>query len=297
MVRNGYAYWSARNPFNPFLTGAASGFSPHAECRRLEQPSHDEYDRETSAIHSLPFVLAEMKEGIREARRVFDEARRSDPLVWRERLRRDCATFLARYAGPELPEVSVDPAARGALTDEVVRRSFEFVRTRTGLDAKGRPIVVRVGTPPGGVQAHTAFTRERNLITVSPELSGARLDESLTYHMSGIFVTAHYAGEGNEVEPVRSGFASWVSQQASNPFSSSTSAVRGRQLCADRSYLDQPGTNGAVWLSSVPFAVAERDGGTAAVRKLLHSTLSVPFDREAWKTQVRVACERWTTAH
>lgn len=290
----GYAYWSANNPFNPFVTGQASGFSPHVECAKVAAPSGD-LDS-SSALHSLPFVLAEREADVSTAQRLFARVHR-DGVVggqWLERIAADCETFLARYAEPDAPEISVDPSATSLISEDLARTALEVARGRSGLDSRGRPILIRSGQPPGGSLTHSEFLRERTTITVSPRLDGSRIEEALVYQIVGIFITAHHSN--GTIDPVRGGFASWASREPTNPFVIPTSSADGRRLCSDRSYLAKPATSGAVYLSSLPFVLAERDAGVAAAQQLLRTALAGGFNVEAWAATVASACERYQGA-
>src|SRR5258708_37806416 len=70
-LRIGYAYWSAKYEFSPFVTGIHSGESPAAACADLPSVDVDELPDEAIELGSVPFVVAEREGGIEAAQRLF----------------------------------------------------------------------------------------------------------------------------------------------------------------------------------------------------------------------------------
>ena len=105
---------------------------------------------------------------------------------------------------------------------------------------------------------------------------------------------------GEDVEPLRSGFANWVARDPTNPFIATRSGNLTAQGACD--YLSQADFEtarslGATWLSSLPFILAERSGGAAAARELMAGLFNQgPIDREEWRGRIRADCGRFLAA-
>jgi hypothetical protein len=285
----GYAYWSADNPSNPFVTGSESGASPKAACDALPSMTLDSSETFTYALMSLPFVMAERAGGARESQRLLMKLAPASPDDVRARVAEQCIAYLRAFPPPQELLVEAPPAFTQPLDSDVVKASFEDAKSRSGLDAYGRQIVVRPGAPLGGGFTHSDFgERSRVVVTVSPSLPRSSLREALTYQFAGIFVTVRYG----EFEPVRAGFASWVAREKENPFMSS--ATSARSLCAQAASWDfTRNTTGTVYLSSLPFFDVERTGGIEAARSLAHSEFAAQrVDLAAWRGTVQRACGR-----
>jgi len=287
----GYAYWSADNPNNPFVTGSESGASPKAACDALPDMTLVPSETFTYALMSLPFVMAERAGGATAAQRLLMKLALASPDAIRAQVAEQCGAYLEAFPPPQELVVEAPPALVQPLDDDVVKASFEDAKSRSGLDAYGRQIVVRSGAPPGGSLTHSDFQeRSRVVVTVSPSLPRTLLREALTYQFTGIFVTVRYG----EVEPVRAGFSSWVAREKANPFM--TSSASARSLCAQVATWDfSRNTTGTVYLSSLPFIDLERTSGIETARGLARSELAAQrVDLAAWRGNVQRACSRMT---
>ena len=287
----GYAYWSADNPNNPFVTGSESGASPKAACDALPHMTFVPSETFTYALMSLPFVMAERAGGAGAAQRLLMKLAPAPPDEVHARVAERCMTYMDAFPPPQELIVEVPPAFAQPLDGEVVKASFEDAKSRSGLDAYGRQIVVRSGAPPGGSLTHSDFgERSRVVVTVSPSLPRSLLREALTYQFTGIFVTVRYG----DVEPMRAGFASWVAREKANPFM--TSSASARSLCAQVASWDfGRNTTGTVYLSSLPFIDVERTSGIEAARIFARRELAPQLvDLAAWRGTVQQACRRIT---
>jgi hypothetical protein len=291
---DGYAYWASENTRNPFFAGVASGASPAYACKAASTMTFLPHETFYYADTSLPFVVAERAGGVRGAQALMLEELDSedDADALRERVDTACAEYLADFIAP--PEIVIDaPADRPDLADDsLARRMLEEAKARSGLDAYGRPFVIRYASLPAGQQSTTDYSRlERTLVLISPQASLDERRTALLVSFVGTFLIVRYQG----ISPALvAGFSDWASRDPLNPF---IGGPRGpdtpKTLCA---YLPQAdfatvSTKGAAWLSALPFVLAERRSGATGATALLSELVSERApDLAAWRTRISSNC-------
>jgi hypothetical protein len=294
--RVGFAYWAAHAERNSFVTGIRSGESPESTCSELLTADFDGLSDESIPLSSLPFVIAERSAGVAAAQALFADILRDAPTTdeWISRIEADCALFLAKYAEPPLPELRVEaaPPFQALATDGMTERFLADAKARSGLDARGRAIVVRYAPTPAGKSSVSDSDWTTMTVTVSPTLTARQRRTHVIMHMTGFFVSTKF---GN-AEPLLSGYAAWVAQDPDDPFSDVPhSQARARTLCTDRVKYPMDGpTLGGMWLASAPFFAIEQVGGPAAAQELLRDWVEIGAkpDMEGWRELVDEICGR-----
>jgi len=297
VVAHGYAYWAANNNQNPFVVGISSGAASAVACEASAHMRYESGEIFYSPLASLPFLAAEHRSGVAAAQGLLLEMvdTGEDIEDVRARVAAGCATVLSGYVAPDELVIQA-PSNRPDLVDPTIpRAALAEAKTRSGLDALGAQFVVRYATPRGGLRGDMDFSDPgRPIITLIPSMSVEERRASLITYFVGTFVTLYF---GEDVEPVRSGFASWVARDPTNPFVVSRSGNLTAQGACD--YLPQADFKtarsvGATWLSSLPFILAERSGGDAAARVLIVELFDQgPIDREEWRGRIRADCGRF----
>jgi hypothetical protein len=294
--RVGFAYWAAHAERNAFVHGIRSGVSPESACAELPTVDFDTSSDGSIPLSSLPFVIAERSSGVDAAQALFADIVRTPPTTdeWTDRIADDCELFIARFAEPPLPELRVEAGAgyTALMTDGMTERFFAEAKARSGLDARGRAIVVRYAPTPPGKPIVDDSDWTTLTVTLSPALSAAQRRTAVMLYSAGWFITTRYG----MAEPVRSAFADWVAQDPDNPFTDVVrSQARARTLCTDRAKYPMDGpTNGGMYLASAPFYAAERAGGVGAAQELMRATLTVGGqpDLDDWRERVEAICSR-----
>lgn len=291
-LRIGYAYWSANYEFSPFVTGIHSGESPAAACADLPSTDVDALPDEAIELGSVPFVVAERQGGVDAAQRLF-RSLLAEPLsapVWSGRLADACSDFLAHYADPPLPELIAEPHQPVGLPLGVSEMDIlRNMKARTGMDGRGHTFVIRYAPLSGDRGSESTYPDDATvLIVISQNYGPAVQRMSIGQQLAAAFVTIKYGPQ----DPVRTGFAVWASPPEPDPLAFKP-APPDAGLCAQRSkYPLDGGTTGAAYLASLPFVVAERDGGIQAAQRLLRETIARGghVDVRAWDRQVAAAC-------
>lgn len=295
--RVGFAYWAAHHERNTFVTGIQSGESPQSACAELPTADFDGLSDESIPLSSLPFVIAERGSGVQSAQSVFAEVLRAPPTTeaWRRQIADDCAFFMATYAEPPLPELRVEASAGNeALADDgMTERFLAEAKARSGLDARGRAIVVRyAATPPGKYSASEFPGPTSMVLTVSPSLAPHQRRTAIIVQMVSFFISTKYG----QADPLQLGYGIWAAQDPDDPFTDlDRSQARARSLCADRAKYPMDGTTiGGVYLASMPFFEAEYAGGVDSGQELLRASLTIGGhpDLEAWRVRVELGCEK-----
>jgi len=294
-LRVGYSYWAARDLRSPFETGIQSGESPHAACGDLADTDLGTLADEAITLDSVPFVVAERESGVLAAQALFRSltAAPFNVAEWTDRVSRACGVFLSRYAEPPGPAFRVESTGVAFTIDDGIARMISSLEARTHMTARGRTIVVRYEpTLPNGQQSISEFPDAATvLVRVSSALSQPIRRASIAIQIAAAFVVIKY---GNGYEPLRAGFASWASRDETNPFlPTGTPLMLPISVCGGRERYPLNGnTLGAGWLSSLPFVLAERDGGESAAQQLLRDITEIGgrLDMNAWSKRVDDGC-------
>ena len=294
---DGFAYWASENTHNPFYSGTIGETSPRAACAAA--PGITFGDRAPFFYYadaSLPFVRAELTGGTQAARErflaLFDataDALTSDVLDdLHQRVADDCQWYLGMFPPPQ--ELFVEaPPGRPDLADlNQVQFAFNAMSQRTGLDARGHHFLVRyVNVVPGNFEVDIDNSDAgRSVIMMRADLAPELRFTDLRWEFASAFVGGLYGGP----TIVQRGFATWAAQDARNPILSGAAATR--QLCSTvpQSELLTGQTNRAVYLASLPFVQAEKQGGPEAAQQLLREAFNVPDLARSWADRVSRAC-------
>jgi hypothetical protein len=294
-LRVGYSYWAARDLRSPFETGIQSGGSPHAACGDLAETDLGTLADEAITLDSVPFVVAERESGVLAAQALFRSltAVPFDVAEWTDRVTRACAVFLSRYADPPLPVFRIVPTALTFTFDDGIAQIVASLEARTHLTGRGRTVVVRYEPSlPDGRQSISEFPDPGTvLVRVSSALPQSVRRANIAIQIAAAFIVIKY---GNGYDTLRAGFASWASRDETNPFlAAGTAPMSSASVCAGRARYPLDGnTAGAGWLSSLPFVLAERDGGESAAQQLLRDIAEIGgrLDMNAWTKRVDDGC-------
>jgi len=300
VVFDGYAFWSATHPRNPFIPSVSSRIGQAVACDSSTAMRLERGEVYYFPLASVPFVFAEQTDGVDGAHDLLLEIieRGDGAESIRARVAASCETMLAGYVAPA--ELVIEaPNDRPDLSDPTVAlAALAEAKARSGLDAFGAQFVVRYATPRAGLSGDIDFSDPaRPIIVLHPHMAEDEQRWVLVLYFVGSFVTLHL---GEDVEPLRSGFASWASRDRTNPFLVGRYRNFTPQGVCD--YLPQAdfkraNTPAAAWLSSLPFIFAERSGGDAAARRLLLELFEQgPIDRDGWRERVRSDCARFLGA-
>jgi len=291
---DGYAYWSSENTHNPFVTGVASGASPVYACVAAKSMSFVSAELFYYADASVPFVVAEQHGGIRAAQALMSEIvdRGEGVEGLHDRVRAACDDFTASFTPP--PEILIEPlAGRSDLSDDrPARQALDDAKARTGLDAYGRPFVIRYTVLPSGQLSTTDYTTAgRTIVIVSPQMSAEERRAALIFAFAGSFLYIHYEG----ISPTLVyGYSDWAARDQTNPFIGGAHGTdTPKSLCDYLPQADfaQSSTKGAVWLSALPFVMEEQRSAAAGANALLTELVSQrSLDLAAWRSRVAASC-------
>jgi hypothetical protein len=212
-----------------------------------------------------------------------------------------------RYADQALPYgvwaasvmVELGPgatAADAAVVDEYLR----LAEARSGFGGNGERFIVRYAT--GAVAAPENSTTRllpdgRILVLLNAGLTEDRRRNLLLNHFGSDLMSIRIG----YVEPtIRRGFAYWVADNSRNPFVHGlASGASPEAACAavPDIIFGRPGEVFDSADASLPFVLAERDGGVVAAQQLLLSLVAAEEDELAFVERIEAGCEKFLATY
>ena len=200
----------------------------------------------------------------------------------------------APLVGPiDQPRLQVLTDGIASPQQDRVRAIFDDVRARTGLSGDGLAITV-VFEPRAGQQFGS--TREPAgdgmTVRIDSRSTPSRQDHLVAYHLAGTLVdSVAYRGPG-----FSAGYAYWAAHNELNPFVSSAAPGDRADTCRQIPSLDLTTVSDSTFVPlSLPFVLAERDGGPRGAQDLMRSVAIGPPTAATWKQQVLGACQALLT--
>lgn len=212
-----------------------------------------------------------------------------------------------RYADEALPHgvwaasVTVE-LGPGATPEDaaVVNDYLRLAETRSGFRGNSERFVVRfasgaVATPENSTRRFLADGRI--LVLLNAGLAEDRRRNLLLSHFGSDLMSIRTA----YVEPtIRRGFSYWVTENSRNPFVRGlASGASPEAACAALPDIVFGGS-GEVFDSadaSLPFVLAERDGGVVAAQQLLLALIDADADEAAFVERIEAGCEKFLATY